>query len=105
MTDYIKKLDDVSKILSTREVRYIATNPDYDCSTEYGSVPDCGSVCNIIFNVAGKRPLFISKPEPAMPRIAMKMTGYNETETAVVSDRIYTDMVLSAGAEILEGIK
>lgn len=87
-----KKLDDVSRLLSTREVRYIATNPDYVCPTEYGSVPDCGSVCDMIFNATGKRPLFIGKPEPAMPKIAMKMTGFKPTETAVVGDRIYTDI-------------
>lgn len=87
-----KKLDDVSRLLSTREVRYIATNPDYVCPTEYGSVPDCGSVCDMIFNATGKRPLFIGKPEPAMPKIAMKMTGFKPNETAVVGDRIYTDI-------------
>ncbi len=87
-----KKLDDVSRLLSTREVRYIATNPDYVCPTEYGSVPDCGSVCDMIFNATGKRPLFIGKPEPAMPQIAMKMTGFEAFETAVIGDRIYTDI-------------
>ncbi len=87
-----KKLDDVSRLLSTREIRYIATNPDYVCPTEYGSVPDCGSVCDMIFNATSKRPLFIGKPEPAMPKIAMKMTGFEPSETAVVGDRIYTDI-------------
>ncbi len=87
-----KKLEDISYMLSTRALRYIATNPDYVCPTEYGSVPDCGSVCDMIFNATGKRPIFIGKPEPAMPQIAMKMTGYDRQETAVVGDRIYTDI-------------
>lgn len=87
-----KKLDDVSKLLCTKDLRYIATNPDYVCPTEYGSVPDCGSVCDMIYNATGKRPLFIGKPEPAMPQIAMKMTGNTKEETAVVGDRIYTDV-------------
>ena len=43
-----KKLHDVSKMLCTRkDIPYIATNPDYVCPTEFGSVPDCGSVCDI----------------------------------------------------------
>ena len=46
----------------------------------------------MIFNATGKRPLFIGKPEPAMPKIAMKMTGFKPTETAVVGDRVYTDI-------------
>lgn len=87
-----RKLDDVCRLLSTREVRYIATNPDYVCPTEYGSVPDCGSFCDAVFNATGKRPLFIGKPEPAMPLIAMEMTGCSKEETVVVGDRIYTDI-------------
>lgn len=87
-----KKLDDVCRLLSTKEVLYIATNPDYVCPTEYGSVPDCGSICNMISNATGKLPLYIGKPEPAMPLIAMKRTGYKPSETAVIGDRIYTDI-------------
>ncbi len=98
-----KKLDDISRMLCTRELRYIATNPDYVCPTEYGSVPDCGSVCDMIFNATGKRPIFIGKPEPAMPEIAMKMTGYKPQETAVIGDRIYTDIKsgLNAGCKTI----
>lgn len=87
-----KKLHDISYMLCTRELPYIATNPDYVCPTEFGSVPDCGSVCDMIFNATGKRPKFIGKPEALMPELAMKMTGYGKTETAVIGDRIYTDV-------------
>lgn len=98
-----KKLDDVCRLLSTKDVRYIATNPDYVCPTEYGSVPDCGSVCDMIFNATGKKPIVIGKPEPAMPLIAMNMTGYAKSETAVVGDRIYTDIKsgLNAGCKAI----
>ncbi len=95
-----KKLDDVSRLLSTREVKYIATNPDYVCPTEYGSVPDCGSFCDMLYNATKKRPIFIGKPEPAMPLIAMQMTGYTKTETAVIGDRIYTDIKSGLNAGI-----
>ncbi len=87
-----KKLHDVSFMLCTRDLPYIATNPDYVCPTEFGSVPDCGSVCDMIFNVAGKRPKFIGKPEALMPLLAMEKTGYEKNETAVIGDRIYTDI-------------
>ena len=89
--DY-KKLWDVSYLLTTRDLPYIATNPDYVCPTEWGSVPDCGSVCDMIFNATGKRPLFIGKPEPLMPQLAMEQYGYAKQETAVIGDRIYTDV-------------
>lgn len=87
-----RKLSDISEMLATRDLPYIATNPDYVCPTEFGSVPDCGSVCDMIFNATGKRPVVIGKPEPLMPQLAMEKTGCSKSETAVVGDRIYTDV-------------
>ena len=87
-----KKLHDVSFMLCTRELPYIATNPDYVCPTEFGSVPDCGSVCDMIFNATGKRPVVIGKPEALMPQLAMARTGYTKEQTVVIGDRIYTDI-------------
>lgn len=95
-----KKLWDVSYLLTTRELPYLATNPDYVCPTEWGSVPDCGSICDMIFNATGKRPQFIGKPEPLMPLLAMEQVGVSKEQTAVVGDRIYTDIKsgVNAGA-------
>ena len=94
-----KKLEDVSKLLLTRkDIPYIATNPDYVCPTEFGSVPDCGSVCDMLYNVSGRRPLVIGKPEALMPQLAMEHTGYKKEETAVIGDRIYTDIKSGLGA-------
>ena len=87
-----KKLHDVSFMLCTRQLPYIATNPDYVCPTEFGSVPDCGSVCDMIFNATGKRPVVIGKPEALMPQLAMARTGYTKEQTVVIGDRIYTDI-------------
>ena len=87
-----KKLHDISYMLCTREIPYIATNPDYVCPTEFGSVPDCGSVCDMLFNATGKRPVVIGKPQALMPVLAMEKTGYEKKETAVIGDRIYTDI-------------
>ena len=96
-----KKLHDVSYLLLTRpNIPYIATNPDYVCPTEFGSVPDCGSVCDMLYNVSKRRPLFIGKPEALMPVLAMEKTGYAKDQTAVIGDRIYTDIKsgINAGA-------
>ncbi len=87
-----QKLEDVSKLLCTRELPYIATNPDYVCPTEFGSVPDCGSVCDMLYNVSGKRPTVIGKPSARMPRLAMEKWGCTPEETVVIGDRIYTDI-------------
>jgi len=96
-----RKLEDVSKLLLTRpDIPYIATNPDLVCPTEYGSVPDCGSVCQMIFNATGRRPVVIGKPSPLMPELAMEHTGYSKAQTAVVGDRIYTDIKSGLNAGI-----
>ena len=96
-----QKLHDVSYLLLTREnLPYIATNPDLVCPTEFGSVPDCGSVCIGIKNATGREPIVIGKPSPLMPKLAMERWGYTPEETAVIGDRIYTDVKsgINAGA-------
>lgn len=96
-----KKIEDVCKILLTKpDVKYIATNPDVVCPTEFGSVPDCGSLSEIIYNATGRKPQFIGKPSPLMPQLAMKKAGYGCEETAVFGDRIYTDVMCGINAGI-----
>ena len=96
-----QKLHDVSYMLLTRpELPYIATNPDYVCPTEFGSVPDCGSVCDMIYNATKKRPIVIGKPSPLMPQLAMEKLGVAKEETCVVGDRIYTDVKSGLNAGI-----
>lgn len=95
-----KKLEDVSWLLLTREIPFIATNPDLVCPTEFGSVPDCGSVCQMIYNATGKRPVVIGKPSPLMPELAMERLGVGKSETCVIGDRIYTDVKSGLNAGI-----
>ena len=96
-----KKLHDVSYLLLTKpDLPYIATNPDLVCPTEFGSVPDCGSVCIMIENATGKKPVVIGKPSPLMPQLAMERLGIPKEQTCVVGDRIYTDVKSGLNAGI-----
>ena len=96
-----QKLVDVSKLLiSDPDLPYIATNPDLVCPTEFGSVPDCGSVCQMIFNATGRKPEVIGKPGPLMAQLAMEKWGYSKEQTAMVGDRIYTDVKSGLNAGI-----
>ena len=96
-----QKLHDVSYLLLTQpELPYIATNPDLVCPTEFGSVPDCGSVCHMIYNATGKKPVVIGKPSPLMPQLAMEKCGMDKANTCVVGDRIYTDIKSGLNAGI-----
>ena len=54
----------------------------------------------MIFNATGKRPVVIGKPSPLMPELAMKRYGFSKEETAVVGDRIYTDVKSGLNAGI-----
>lgn len=95
-----KKLEDASILLTTRDIDYIATNPDYVCPTSYGYVPDCGSVSDMLFNATGKRPRFIGKPQPDMVYLALEKTGYSADEAILIGDRVYTDIACGINAGI-----
>lgn len=96
-----QKLHDVSWLLLTYpDLPYIATNPDLVCPTEFGSVPDCGSVCGMIYNATGKRPVVIGKPSPLMPELAVERIGVTKQEACVIGDRIYTDVKSGLNAGI-----
>ncbi len=94
-----QKLEDAC-ILLNRGVDYIATNPDWVCPTWYGYVPDCGSVSQMLYNATKRTPKFIGKPEPTMALLAMEKTGFGPRETAVMGDRLYTDIACGVNAGI-----
>ena len=68
--------------------------------TAYGFVPDCGSVCEMLWRATSRRPVVIGKPEPLMPQLAMLEAGVSARETLLVGDRIYTDIASGANAGI-----
>ena len=94
-----KKLEDAC-ILLNRGVDYIATNPDFVCPTWYGSVPDCGSVSAMLFNATKRRPKFIGKPQPEMALLAVEKTGFKREQTALIGDRLYTDIACGVNAGV-----
>ena len=93
------KLEDAC-ILLNRGVDYIATNPDWVCPTWYGSVPDCGSISQILKNATGREPYFIGKPRPEMIYLAMEKTGFSPDETVIIGDRLYTDIASGVNAGV-----
>lgn len=94
-----KKLDDASRLLF-EGAGFIATHPDWVCPTEYGSVPDCGSVCQMLTIATGKTPRVIGKPRPDMVYEAMELCGVRPEETVMIGDRIYTDIACGVNAGI-----
>ena len=94
-----QKLED-SCILLNRGVTWLATNPDWVCPTWYGSVPDCGSVCQMLERATGKTPRFLGKPQPEMVHLALARTGFGPQQAVVIGDRLYTDVACGVNAGI-----
>lgn len=94
-----QKLEDAC-ILLGQGVDFVATNPDWVCPTSYGSVPDCGSVCEMLFRATGRRPKVIGKPQPEMALLSMERWGYTPEETLLIGDRIYTDIACGVNAGV-----
>lgn len=71
-----QKLTDICRLLTERpELDYAATNPDYACPIEFGYVPDCGSICEMIGHAVHRMPTYIGKPGTRMVEMALDMTA------------------------------
>jgi len=79
---------------------YIATNPDLVCPTENGPIPDCGSIARLLHASTGREPRYIGKPNPEMVEMALKILNMQPQYTAMVGDRLYTDMEMAYRAGV-----
>jgi NagD protein len=77
--------------------RFIATNPDPTGPTPDGPLPATGSVAALISRATGVAPYFVGKPNPLMMRSALNAIDAHSETTAMVGDRMDTDIV--AGLE------
>jgi NagD protein len=79
--------------------RFIATNPDPTGPTPDGPLPATGSVAALISRATGVEPYFVGKPNPLMMRSALNAIDAHSETTAMVGDRMDTDVVsgLEAG--------
>ncbi|VBB07344.1 Hypothetical protein LUCI_2588 [Lucifera butyrica] len=87
--------------LIRKGVTYIATHPDFNCPTETGYIPDCGSMIELIKASTGKLPKIIGKPNDLIIKSAFrKRPQYKLEEFAMVGDRLYTDIKAGVCADI-----
>ena len=89
--------------------RFIATNPDATGPTPDGPLPATGSVAALISRATDVEPYFVGKPNPLMMRSALNAIDAHSETTAMVGDRMDTDIVagLEAGMHtvlVLTGI-
>ena len=95
-----EKLNRTSEMLTGFKGAYLATNLDLTCPTEYGFVPDCGSMCIGLKNATGLEPKVIGKPEPTMLEMACRLAGVEKEDAVMVGDRLYTDIASGVNAGI-----
>src|SRR4051794_6482066 len=89
--------------------RFIATNPDPTGPSAEGPLPATGSVAALISRATGIDPYFVGKPNPLMMRSALNAIDAHSETTAMIGDRMDTDVVsgLEAGLEtilVLSGV-
>jgi NagD protein len=95
--------------LIARGARFIATNPDATGPSTEGPLPATGSVAALVSRATGVQPYFVGKPNPLMMRSALNAIEAHSEETAMIGDRMDTDIIagLEAGLEtvlVLTGV-
>ena len=83
--------------------RFIATNPDNVGPSPDGPLPATGSVAALISRATGVDPYYVGKPNPLMMRSALNAIDAHSEHTAMIGDRMDTDVVsgLEAGLEAI----
>lgn len=81
--------------------RFIATNPDTTGPSTEGPLPATGAVAAMIQAATGRSPYYVGKPNPMMFRSALNRIDAHSESTAMIGDRMDTDVVagIEAGLE------
>lgn len=77
--------------------KLIGTNTDITGPTENGIVPACRALVSPVELTTRRNAYYIGKPNPLMMRTGLKLLGVHSEETAMIGDRMDTDMI--AGIE------
>lgn len=76
--------------------RFVGTNPDVTFPSEWGPLPGAGSLLAFLQAATGQEPLIVGKPNRAIFHEALARLGGTPQNTAMVGDRLETDI---AGAQ------
>ena len=72
---------------------FVATNLDPNLPTEEGFLPGTGSLIAALETATGVKPMATGKPESAMFNLAMAQMGAKPETTAMIGDRLETDIL------------
>ena len=80
--------------------RLIGTNPDLTGPIEGGIAPATRALISPIELATGRTAYFVGKPNPLMMRHALKILGTSRENTAIIGDRMDTDIIAGIESEI-----
>jgi NagD protein len=86
--------------LVLKGAKLIGTNPDLTGPVENGIVPATKSLIAPIELATGKSAYFVGKPNPLMMRNALKKIKCSREESAIIGDRMDTDIIAGIESEI-----
>lgn len=73
---------------------FLCTHPDFNCPTENGFIPDSGAIAALVTASTGVKPKYFGKPYKETADMISHLFGVPFSETAIVGDRLYTDIAL-----------
>ncbi|MEJ5996383.1 HAD-IIA family hydrolase [Pedobacter sp. Du54] len=87
----------------SRQLIYIATNPDWVCPTDQPVIlVDCGAICACLEGATKRLPdVVIGKPDARMLDGILHRYNLKPSEIAMVGDRLYTDVKMAVNANAL----
>lgn len=79
---------------------FVAANPDTTLPTEEGLVPGCGAILSALVTATDVQPRVIGKPSADIVDLAIEMLGAKKATTAIIGDRLDTDILAGRRAGI-----
>ncbi len=94
-----EKIERAVKLVQ-KGAKLIGTNPDLTAPAESGIIPACRALISPIEMTTGKEPYYVGKPNPLMMRHALKKLECSREDTAIIGDRMDTDIIAGIESEL-----
>jgi HAD superfamily hydrolase (TIGR01450 family) len=96
------KLVIASRILMNPSIEFILANIDVRCPTEFGFIPDAGSIASMIITTTEHDVDYrAGKPSTEMLQTILKTKNMSKENCVFFGDRMYTDIPMGINASIL----
>jgi HAD superfamily hydrolase (TIGR01450 family) len=95
-----QKMMNISMLLNNKPlIDYIGTHGDIYCPTEFGNIPDIGTMIEMLCMTTGRKPaMLFGKPNSTL--IEEIINEYGKEQVVVAGDRLYTDRLLAENAKV-----